>query len=389
MSKNSSNYTVWEIRIDPKMIKILISGDIILDNELQKNNNEKTFSAEIIEVLQNKDYSICNLESPLTSSKNALQCKTGISKKAEPQNVRILKSCNFDAVTLANNHILDYNEEGLFDTIEICNKEGIKTIGAGVDILIARIPLQVRIKNKNVSFINFCENEFSIAEEHSAGANPFSPISAFYQIKEARLNSDIVIIIFHGGLEYHHIPLPGFIESCKFFIDAGADAVVCHHTHYYSGYTYYKDKPIFYGLGNFYAKSRKKDSNLDKGYIVVLNFEDDKTSHNIYGHKRIGNKVCQMDEKEQLELLEHIENLNKIINDKDRLNEYWKRMIENNTKKYLPILFSSNMLLYKIFKRLPFLLRVNKCQVMNALSLVRCESHREVLLEILKRKLKG
>ena len=96
-----------------------------------------------------------------------------------------------------------------------------------------------------------------------------------------------------------------------------------------------------------------------------------------------------MDEKEQLELLEHIENLNKIINDKDRLNEYWKRMIENNTKKYLPILFSSNMLLYKIFKRLPFLLRVNKCQVMNALSLVRCESHREVLLEILKRKLKG
>lgn len=369
------------------MIRILFAGDIITDNEMI--NNEYGFSDGIIQILKNKDYSICNLEVPLTFLNKSKKEKTGRLNKADPQSAEILKACYFDAVTLANNHILDYEENGLFDTIEICKKEGIQTTGAGKDILKARIPLQVRIKNRKISFINFCENEFSIAGEHSAGANPFSPISAYKQIKEARLNSDIVIVIFHGGLEYHHIPLPGFIESCKFFIDSGADAVVCHHTHYYSGYTYYKNKPIFYGLGNLYAKSRKKDTNLDKGYMVVLNIGDEKISHIVYGHKRIGNTVCQMEENEQMEILEHIENLNKIINDKERLNEYWKIMIEKNTKKYLSILFSGNKFFYKIYKKLPFLLWVSKWQLMNALNLVRCESHREVLIEVLKRKING
>lgn len=371
------------------MIRILFAGDFILDKELFNTENESEFSGEITKILSNKDYSICNLEAPITLFKNSLKNKTGRVKKIDPKNVKLLKLCNFDAVTLANNHILDYKDVGLKDTIEICKNEGIKIVGAGTDVTVARVPLRLRIKNRNITIINFCENEFSIADEHNAGANGFSPINAFYQIKEARASSDIVIVIFHGGLEYHHIPLPGFIESCKFFIDAGADAVVCHHTHYYSGYTYYKNKPIFYGLGNLYAKSRKKDTNLDKGYMVVLNIGDEKISHIVYGHKRIGNTVCQMEENEQMEILEHIENLNKIINDKERLNEYWKIMIEKNTKKYLSILFSGNKFFYKIYKKLPFLLWVSKWQLMNALNLVRCESHREVLIEVLKRKING
>jgi poly-gamma-glutamate synthesis protein (capsule biosynthesis protein) len=371
------------------MLRILFAGDFVPDGELLNNVNERGFNRLIVQILRNKDFSICNLEAPLTLSKNDLKNKTGETKKADPESVKILNLCNFDAVTLANNHILDHKSVGLQETIEICRREGIKTVGAGTDITEARIPLRFRTKNRNITIINFCENEFSIADEHNAGANGFSPINAFYQIKEARASSDIVIVIFHGGLEYHHIPLPGFIESCKFFIDAGADAVVCHHTHYYSGYTYYNNKPIFYGLGNIYAKSRKKDTSLDKGYIVVLNFEEESISHNIYGHKRVGNTICHMEENEQMEILEHIENLNKIINDKERLNEYWKIMIEKNTKKYLSILFSGNKFFYKIYKKLPFLLWVSKWQLMNALNLVRCESHREVLIEVLKRKING
>ena len=80
--------------------------------------------------------------------------------------------------------------------------------------------------------------------------NPLLPIQQFYKIQEAKENADYVLVIVHGGIEHYQLPTSRMIETYRFFIDAGADAVVNHHQHCYSGYERYKSKPIIYGLGN-------------------------------------------------------------------------------------------------------------------------------------------
>lgn len=77
--------------------------------------------------------------------------------------------------------------------------------------------------------------------------------------------------MFHGGVEHYNLPSPEIKQLHRFFIEAGADAVVNHHQHCFSGYEVYKSRPIFYGIGNFlFDDARKIDSPWNYVYIVEL-----------------------------------------------------------------------------------------------------------------------
>ena len=185
---------------------------------------------------------------------------------------------------MANNHIMDYGIAGV-QIISVCRSNTLMTVGAGTKDDFSK-PLYVEIKDQQVCILNFCENEFSSAKLHGHGANPLDAVSNYYDIIKAKQNADIVIVIIHGGREYHHLPLPSFKKLCEFYIDAGADVIVGHHPHYYGGYFYYKGKPIFFSLGNLYADSKKKDERLDNSYLLLLEFGNQSISHKIVGFKR-------------------------------------------------------------------------------------------------------
>ena len=80
---------------------------------------------------------------------------------------------------------------------------------------------------------------------------PLIRSAVFYAIEEAKKKADFVVVIAHGGHEHYNLPSPRMKKWYRFFVDAGAHAVVGHHTHIISGYEVYKDAPIFYSLGNF------------------------------------------------------------------------------------------------------------------------------------------
>lgn len=147
--------------------------------------------------------------------------------------------------TLANNHILDQGEQCCLDTKRELEKAGIDTVGVGHNIGEAGIILYKQINGETLAIINCCEHEFSIATESSAGANPINPIQQYYKVQEARQNADYVLVIVHGSHEHYQLPSPQMQEIFRFYIDAGADAVVNGHQHCYSGYEEYKGKPIF------------------------------------------------------------------------------------------------------------------------------------------------
>ncbi len=135
------------------------------------------------------------------------------------QAIRHLKNGYFDAVALANNHIRDFGDEGVRDTIKVCHDNNIKTVGAGIQVIEAGEPLRIQLHGKKISFLNYSEHEFNLASEERAGANPFDTIEVYNQIKQERKTNDHIFVIYHGGFEHSLFPTKRIVQIFKFLIE--------------------------------------------------------------------------------------------------------------------------------------------------------------------------
>lgn len=155
-------------------------------------------------------------------------------------------------------------------------------MGGGKNLAEASAILYKSIKGKTFAFINCCENEFSIASESRPGSNPLSVTQQYRAIQDAKRQADYVIVIVHGGPEGCQYPSPRMQDTYRFFIEVGANVVINHHQHCYSGFEYYQGKPICYGLGDFSfdnvsaggEANLKKRTSWNEGYMAKLTFDD-------------------------------------------------------------------------------------------------------------------
>jgi poly-gamma-glutamate synthesis protein (capsule biosynthesis protein) len=314
-------------------MKVIIAGDYCPLSRVATLYENKEFAAvlgDVKSIIENADYSIVNLECPVCYGYGSTIKKCGPSLKCKDCGVEALKWVGFDCVTLANNHFLDYGKEGVKQTLEACEKYGLETVGGGMNFQNASKILYKRIESKILAVINCCEHEFSIATEDTEGSNPLNPIRQYYDIIEARHKADYVIVIVHGGNEYYQLPSPRMKETYRFFIDAGADAVVNHHQHCYSGYEMYKGKPIVYGLGNFcFEALGDYDLSWNEGYLAELNFEEQTSLVTIpyvqCNHEPI---VRRMDLRERKMFDDTISKLNSRINNDDELRSCYTSFVE-------------------------------------------------------------
>lgn len=172
--------------------------------------------------------------------------------------------------------------------------------------------------------MNCCEHEFSIATDTTAGANPLNPIQQYYNIQEARTKADYVLVIVHGGHEHYALPSPRMKETYRFFIDAGADAIINHHQHCYSGYEIYHGKPIFYGLGNLlFDHKSERHGPWNEGFMVSLRLDKQTLPQfELYPYTQCNERpsVIPMNEAERKIFAERIDKLNQIISNEDQLN---------------------------------------------------------------------
>ena len=156
-----------------------------------------------------------------------------------------MKYAGFDGVTLANNHLNDYGEKAILTTMLELVENSIDIVGVGKTLNDSQIPLFLDINGKSIAIINICESEFSIASKYHAGAAPLDLIDNQKEIASCRAKVDFVIVIVHGGHEMHQLPSPLMQKTYRWFVDMGADAVINHHQHCFSGYEIYKGSPIF------------------------------------------------------------------------------------------------------------------------------------------------
>jgi poly-gamma-glutamate synthesis protein (capsule biosynthesis protein) len=317
------------------MAKILIAGDYCpfdLKNGSYNQDNKLVKSFEIKELIKDADFSIVNLECPVADNKCKKIEKIGPSLCCSSYDVEKIAELGFDGVTMSNNHIFDYGEEGLDLTIKTLDKIGLSRVGAGRNLEEASAILYKVIQGKKIAFINCCEREFSIATVSKGGAMPLDIVKLYYTINKAKNNSDYVILIIHGGIEQYQYPSPRMVDTYRLFVDFGANAIINHHQHCYCGYEVYKDAPIFYGLGNFFFRSIGKttDQSWYYGYMVLLNIVDDIIDFEVIPYQQnVEPGVISPLEGEMKDNFQRvIWDLNSTIKDRNKLQELYNALLE-------------------------------------------------------------
>jgi poly-gamma-glutamate capsule biosynthesis protein CapA/YwtB (metallophosphatase superfamily) len=185
-------------------MKILITGDLLIN----KPYSDSQIDDEIKGLFSESDFNIVNLEAPVTESTSKI-LKTGPHLKSEKEStLEILKALNINLCTLANNHVLDYDEQGVLDTINFCKENNIQTVGAGKNKEEAAKVLYLETDVGKIAIINIAENEWASATDTTAGANGMDLIDDVKQIQKAKKQSDLVFVIVHGGHEYYNLPSP-------------------------------------------------------------------------------------------------------------------------------------------------------------------------------------
>lgn len=247
-------------------MKINILSDIA-PPESEKNlftegKIEELVDDDLWKKIAEADFNIVNLECPLTKSAIPMK-KWGSSIKAVPECVNLLKRIPNLLVNLANNHIRDYGDSGLLQTLRILEENQISYVGVGEkrDSLIKSVILSG--KGVRAAVYACTEHEFSIAGEKNAGANPFALEDIIFELQHLSQENDFLIVLYHGGVEFYPYPTPQMRKNLHVLVKAGADLVVCQHNHCISAVEEADKGTIVYGQGSFLFSDRKEvESNI-------------------------------------------------------------------------------------------------------------------------------
>ena len=259
-------------------MRITVCGDICahFTADYFRNNQIDFLFNSVTSELKNSTRSLFNLESAITERETPIK-KKGPNLKSPIETAKVLKEVGFTDCGVSNNHFFDYGYEGVADTMLALKQAGINATGFGANYNDARKDLIIEQNGKKVAIIAVCEHEYSFALENRAGTRVFDPFDTIIDIREAKKNCDHVIVTYHGGKEYSIYPSPRLRKACKAMVKAGADVVLCQHSHCIGTYECFEGAHIVYGQGNFcfsYPEYTDKSDGWYTSLLVELNIED-------------------------------------------------------------------------------------------------------------------
>lgn len=366
-------------------MKILVVGDYVPRFRVASRiiKNDYGFMDNVKPIIQEVDYAIVNFESPVVFRDAELIHKTGPNLKCTINAMECVSRVGFNCVTLANNHFRDYGQVGVEDTLSSCKKYGIDYVGGGKNLQEAESVLYKNINGETIAIINVCENEWSIATNNHGGSCGMNIIDVCHRIKEAKAHAGFVLLIIHGGIEHYCYPTPEMKKLYRFFAEMGANAIVNHHQHCYSGYEVYQGTPILYGIGNFCFDTEKQTDSWSSGYMVSIDTRNNEFELYPYVQATHESEDISLI-KDQRQFFDSIEEMNEIIKDNEKLSaEYdlliakskplWKSLLNPYQSRFLNRLVKWGLLPSFIDER-----RRNRLY-----NIVLCESHRGRLLHSL------
>lgn len=242
-----------------RKITLLFSGDVLLSSHVLNAYEQAGGIHGVLDVgyrdeIRNADFFMVNQEFPFSNSGIAAADKEYTFRLA-PEKVRLFQEMEIDAVTLANNHALDFGKEALLDSCEVLDGAGILHTGAGADLERAKEPVFFEQDGLRIGMIGATrvipEAGWAAGNNHPGMLATYDPAVLLKEISELRTTCDYVIVYVHWGIERAYLPQEYQRTLGKQYIEAGADLVIGSHPHVLQGVEYYQGKPIVYSLGNF------------------------------------------------------------------------------------------------------------------------------------------
>lgn len=237
-------------------MKLLFVGDICVNEDIKKD----PISNELKELINSHQYRVCTLEAPIIEKEFKKFKKAGPHLYQKSGYEHFLDY--FTHYSISNNHIMDYGLQGLEKTINILENNNCISMGAGLnyqDIYKYHI---IRNDHSNIALISLAEAQFGcVKDEYNLlGYSWVLSNEVMHLIKRAKEECEFVFITVHAGLEMENIPLPEWRQIYKRLIEFGADLVIGSHPHVIQGKEIYKDKYIYYSLGNFFFNSYNNEN---------------------------------------------------------------------------------------------------------------------------------
>ena len=208
-----------------------------------------------------------------------------------PEVMAGLKRYNFNFFNLANNHFGDQGEQGMDETRKNLDKLGFYYAGCDNGITgdcSARI---IDVKGYKIGMIGF-----------GAVGNVLDASKSEQIIRELKDKTDLVMVNAHWGEEYSAQFNRLQQELAHGFIDAGADAVIGHHPHVAQGMEVYKNKPIFYSLGNF-VFDQYFSAETQTGLAVEFIFNGQGLDYKLHPFASKNSQIRLLDAKEKDDFL--------------------------------------------------------------------------------------
>lgn len=230
------------------------------------------FDEDTLNEMRGADIFVVNNECTLSTKGTALEGKA-YTFRGNPERVSNLLDIGTDVAGLANNHIYDYGEEALLETVETLESAGIPTTGAAKNLEEASKPVYFICNGRKIAIIATTEIERSTnytkaATETTAGTlKCLEPAYVNSLIRKTKRVSDYVVVFVHWGTEGDENYGWDQVNLSEGFQLAGADAVIGGHTHCLQGMGYVEDMPVAYSLGNYWFSST---TNLPGGYNTGL-----------------------------------------------------------------------------------------------------------------------
>jgi hypothetical protein len=259
--------TIYKIfSFEMNVIKVSIVGDVMTGGILSSGieGYRDILLSDKVRKLLEADIVFCNLECVLTRAEAPPE-KNKILLHAKEESVELLKNAGFNAVSLANNHIMDFGYNSLLGTIKLLKENNIGYTGAGKNLYEARKPVFFDKDDLRIALLAYVAPETWggwgqreqqthkdwVAGVDKPGVAPFDLNLIKEDLDLANKEADFLIVSIHWGDEYTYFPHPDIISDAHRIIDMGANLVVGGHPHVLQGYEEYHNGLIMYSLSNF------------------------------------------------------------------------------------------------------------------------------------------
>ena len=227
-------------------ITLVFGGEVDLDEVPYTSLTEQLLAG--VDAYQQADVAMVSLNNSLATAATTLD--ENFIDRQRPDAVALLKQEGVDIVDLAGEDTMAFGEQGLAETLETLDRNGVYRVGAGRSEREARRPEIIDVKGQRIAYLSYNQRELVAATGELGGINPLDKAALVADIRALRPEVDWLVVNYRWSADLPEQPADWQTNLARLAIDQGADVVIGHHPTQLQGTEVYKGRPIAYSLGD-------------------------------------------------------------------------------------------------------------------------------------------